>query len=127
MIISAVGAIVAFMVASTTVLADELVDNLGPVPPHEPILAWVGSERIIAFYHPDGGNCVVHLVVWNPKDVSGESAAGFKTNLSPQQMGHVDAAENESAHLQCEANAERLALVDTSKCVKFVAAISSKR
>jgi hypothetical protein len=35
-------------------------------------------------------------------------------------MGHIDAGENESMHLQCGDHAERLALIDTSKCIKFV-------
>ena len=49
-------------------LADELVQNLGPVGPHEPILTDVGSERVIAFYEPDNGRCAVHAVVFDKTD-----------------------------------------------------------
>jgi len=34
--------------------ADDQAQNLGPVAPHEPILASVGSKRIIEFYLPGG-------------------------------------------------------------------------
>jgi hypothetical protein len=37
---AAAGALVALTAASTPARADELVENLGPVGPHEPILAW---------------------------------------------------------------------------------------
>jgi hypothetical protein len=96
-----------------------MVQSLGPVGPHEPILTALGSKRIIAFYEADSGRCAVHLVLWNPTDVNGESSEGFQTTLNPRQMGHID-AENESLHLQCGDNAERLAIVDPSKCIKFV-------
>ena len=67
---AAAGAFVALTAVSTPARADELVQNLGPVGPHEPILAWVGSKRIIAFYSPDSGNCALHVVVWNPSTLS---------------------------------------------------------
>ena len=44
---------------------------------------------------------------------------GFQTTLNPRQMGHIDAAEDKSLHLQCGDNAERLAIVDPSKCHRF--------
>ncbi len=118
--LAATGAFVAFTAVSTAATAHELVDNLGPVSPSEPILATVNGKRIIAFYQPDHGNCAVHLVVWNPTDENADSTAGFEATLSPRQMGHIDAAENESMHLQCSDHAEHLALIDTSKCIKFV-------
>ena len=64
--LAAAGAIVALTVASIPARADELAQNLGPVGPREPILTWVGSKRVIAFYQPDNGNCAVHVVVWDP-------------------------------------------------------------
>ena len=74
--------------------ADELAQNLGPVGPHDPILTTVGTERVIAFYEPDSGNCAVHVVLWNPTDVNAESTEGLGYP-KPQQMGHID-AENAS-------------------------------
>ena len=90
--LAAAGALVAFTAASISARADELAQSLGPVGPHDPILTWVGSERVIAFYEPDGGNCAVHVVLWNPTDVNAESTEGFQTTLNPRQMGHIDAA-----------------------------------
>ena len=118
--LAATGAFVAFTAVSTAATASELVDNLGPVSPSEPILATVNGKRIIAFYQPDHGNCAVHLVVWNPTDENAESTAGFQATLNPRQIAHINYAENKSLYLQCGDNAERLALIDTSKCIKFV-------
>ena len=77
----------------------------------------VGSKRVIAFYEPDSGNCAVHVVVWNPTDVNGESTAGFQADLNPRQMAHIDTAENKSLYLQCGDNAEYLAIVNTAEFV----------
>ncbi len=112
---AAAGALVALTAVSTPARADELVQNLGPVGPHEPILAWVGNKRIIAFYEPDSGNCAVHVVVWDPKDVNAESTAGFQATLNPRQMAHIDTAENKSLYLQCGDYADRLAIVNTAE------------
>jgi hypothetical protein len=110
---AAVGAFVALTAASTPAQAVELVDNLGPVGPSEPILAWVGSKRFIAFYVPGSGNCAVHVVVWDPKDVNAESTVGFDATLDPGQTTSIDRAENKSLLLRCGAYAESLAVVDT--------------
>ena len=114
---AAAGAFVALS-ASLPARAEDLAQNLGPVGPHEPILTTVGSKRVIAFYEPDGGHCAFHAVVWNTADVNADSAARFRADLNPRQMVRIDTAENESLNLQCGANAESLAIVDT----KFVAA-----
>ena len=115
--LAAAGAIVALTVASIPTRADELAQNLGPVGPREPILTWVGSKRVIAFYQPDNGNCAVHVVVWDPADVKAKSTAGFQATLNPRQMAHINTAENKSLYLQCGDNAERLSIVDTAKFV----------
>ena len=105
--------------ASLPARADDLVDNLGPVGPHEPILAWSGSKRVIAFYEPDSGKCATQLVLWDPTD-DGKSAAGFEAVINPRQMAHIDTSERQSFLLQCDGNAERLVIVDPSTCVKFI-------
>ena len=87
--LAAAGAIVALTAASIPARADELAQNLGPVGPREPILTWVGSKRVIAFYQPDSGNCAVHVVVWDPTDVNAESTAGLQATLSPRQMERI--------------------------------------
>lgn len=112
--LAAASTLVAVTAVSTPARADELVENLGPVGPHVPILAWVGSKRVIAFYGPDSGNCAVQIVVWNPKDINAGSTVSFQATLNPRQMAHIDsAADNKSLDLQCGDNAKRLAIVDT--------------
>ena len=108
---AAASAIVALTAVSTPARADELVQNLGPVGPHDPILAWVGSKRIIAFYQPNSGNCAVHVVVWDPKDVNAESTVGFQTTLNPGGTTSIDSVENKSLTLKCGDDAETLAIV----------------
>ena len=109
----------ALSVESIPTRADEMAQNLGPVGVHEPILTTVGGKRVIAFYEPGGGNCDLHVIVWNQNDASGDSVARVRVSLNPRQMVHIDSAENKSINLQCGDNAETLALADTSK---FVAA-----
>ena len=115
---AAAGAL-ALSLASIPTRADEMAQNLGPVGVHEPILTTVGGKRVIAFYEPGGGNCDLHVIVWNQNDASGDSVARVRVSLNPRQMVHIDSAENKSINLQCGDNAETLALADTSK---FVAA-----
>ena len=92
---AAAGALVFLMAAGPPAHANQhVVQNLGPVGPHEPILTTVGSKRIIAFYSPDRGNCAVHVVEWNSADVNAESTAGFQTSLSPGQMAAICSAES---------------------------------
>ena len=85
--LAAAGAIVALTVASIPARADELAQNLGPVGPREPILTWVGSKRVIAFYQPDNGNCAVHVVVWDPADVKAEVNGGLSGYPKPAADG----------------------------------------
>lgn len=114
----AVGVVLAVTTASIPTRADELVENLGPVGPHDPILTTVGSKRVIAFYEPNSGHCAFRAVVWNTTDVNADSASGFQADLNPRQMVRIDTAENQSLKLQCGDNAESLSIVD----MNFVAA-----
>ncbi len=102
--------------------ADELVQNLGPVGPHEAILTEVGSERVIAFYEPDNGRCAVHAVVFDKTDAytGMTTAARVRVSLNPREMVHIDSADNESVKslsLQCGENAEKLTIIDADSLV----------
>lgn len=110
--IAAVGAIVAFSAASTPARADEMTQNLGPVGPHEPILAAVGDKRVIAFYAPGTGTCNVQAVIWNGDDTDAVTAAGIRISLDPGQTASIDSPENKSLTLRCGDYAETLAAVD---------------
>ena len=111
---AAAGALVALTAASTPARADDLLSNLGPVRPHEPILTTAGGKRIVAFYVPDGGHCALNAVVWEDRDV-GTSAARVRVSLEPGQMVHIDSVENQSLNLQCGDNAETLAVVNSDE------------
>ena len=102
--------------------ADDFAQNLGPVGPHEPILATVGGKRVIAFYEPGSGNCRLHVVVWNRTDESGSSAARVRVSLNARQLVHIDSADNELLDLQCGDYAETLKIVDTSRMITAGAA-----
>jgi hypothetical protein len=108
---------VALSAPTTPANADEMVQNLGPVGPHEPILAPVGSKRVIAFYKADNGNCAVHVVVWNPKDINAESTVSFQATLSPRQTAQINTAEHKPFTLKCGDHAETLAAIDTDQQV----------
>ena len=113
--LAAVGTLVIAGALSLPVRADELAQNLGPVGPHDPILATVGSKRVIAFYTPGGGHCGLHVVVWNPTDAEASSTIRVRMSLNPQQRVHIDSAENKSLGLQCGDDAERLTIVDSGE------------
>ena len=55
------GALIALTAATTPASADEMVQNLGPVAPHEPMMATVGNKHVIAFFVP--GNLKIRLPV----------------------------------------------------------------
>lgn len=113
----AAGAFVALTAASLPARGDELVQNMGPVGPNEPILTTVGNKRVVAFYVPGGGHCGINVVVWDNTDEDGNSAARLRVSLNPRQMIHIDSADNKSINLQCGDYAEALAIVDTSKLI----------
>jgi len=107
------GTLIALTAVSATARADDLAQNLGPVGPHEPILATVGSNRVIAFFVPGSNRCALHTVVWN-RD---ESAIRVRANLEPGQIVHIDSAQNETLNLQCGSNAAILGIVETDELV----------
>ena len=112
----------ALAAASMPACAEDLVQNLGPVGANEPILTTIGNKRLIAFYEANGGQCGMHVVVWDHADVSGNSAARFRVTLAPYQEVHVDAAENKSLGLRCGESADTLAVVTANKFVTAGAA-----
>ena len=72
---AAAGTLLALTTVITPASADDMAQNLGPVGPHEPILATVGNKHIIAFFVPGNGQCNVQVVIWNAEDMEAKSAA----------------------------------------------------
>jgi hypothetical protein len=114
--IAVIGAVAAFTSLSVPAVADELT-YLGPVGPHEPILASVGSERVIAFYLPGNNQCAMHAVIGDRSSDSEPARTRIRISLEPGQILHIDSVEGDSLNLRCEGN--RLAVVDTDNAVAF--------
>src|SRR5262245_1019254 len=102
---------VALTAISTPVSADEIVQSLGPVQAHQPILITVGNQHVIAFFVPGDGRCNVRTVIWSAEGGEGKSA-GIQVSLSPGQTASIDGSATESLRLQCGDNAETLVVLD---------------
>src|ERR1041384_3666005 len=81
--------------------AGEPVKNLGPVPPHQPIVTTFGNKGVIAFYEPDGTHCGLYAVVYNLSDESGSSAAQVRLSMNAAQVVNIDSPDSKSLSLQC--------------------------
>src|SRR5262245_24067828 len=89
-------AIVVLTAVSTPASAAEMVQNLGPVSAHEPILKTVGNKHVIAFFLPGNGKCNVQVVIWNADDVEAKSAGRVRIGLNPGQTAAIDSSATES-------------------------------
>jgi hypothetical protein len=116
---AAAGAFVTLTALDLPARADELVQHLGPVGPHEPILTTFGNKRVIAFYEPDNGRCAINAVVYDKTDAETgmTTAARVRVSLNPRQVVHIDSTDNKSINLQCGDRADMLALVDSGELV----------
>ena len=114
-------AFLAFTAFNFSARADELVQLLEPVGPHQPIIASVGNKRVIAFYLPGSSQCALHAVIWE-NDINAAvdtPAVRIRVSLEPGQIVHVDTTENKSLNLRCGSNAETLSIVDNEEAVAF--------
>lgn len=100
------------------VYADDPVEHLGPVGPHEPILTNVGSKRVIAFYTPGENACALQAIVWTQEE-NPTAPARVRVSMDPGAIVHIDSPENESLNLQCGDNAKKLAVVEDDEQVAF--------
>ena len=117
--LAAASALLALTAVNTSAHAEELVQNLGPVGPHEPILTTVGNKRILAFFEPGNGYCAIQAVIWNTTDLNEDTTSRVRTNLNPGQLMIFDTPDNKTLKLQCGDKAERLAIIENQG---FVAA-----
>ena len=119
--IAAAGAFVALTAFGLPARADELVQYLGPVGAHEPILTTFGNKRVIAFYEPENGRCAINAVVYDKTDADTgmTTAARFRVSLNPREIVHIDSTDNKSINLQCGDRAETLSLIDNGELVAF--------
>jgi hypothetical protein len=104
--------------ASTAALAEEPLNNLGPVGPREPILVTVGSQRVVAFYVPERGECAVSTVMWKDAGADAPYASSrVRVSLKPGQMVQVDGPQRQSLGLLCGADASTLAVVAPAEMI----------
>lgn len=104
------------------VYADDPVEHLGPVGPHEPILTNVGSKRVIAFYTPGENACALQAIVWTQEEDT-TSPARVRVSMDPGAIVHIDSPENESLNLQCGDDAKELAVIEDDQRVAFGLAV----
>jgi hypothetical protein len=102
-------------VAGSPARAEEPLNNLGPVGPHEPILIAAGAQRVLAFYEPERGGCAVSAVTW--KDVAPDAPFRVRVSLKPGQMFQLDGADRQPVSLLCGADASTLALVAPAELI----------
>ena len=114
---AAVGTLVILGGVGLSARADEPIQHLGPVGPHEPIMTTVGSKGVIAFYEPDGTHCGLYAVVYTLNDESGASGTQVRIRLAARQVINIDSPDNKSVSLQCGDYAETLGIVDPSMVV----------
>jgi hypothetical protein len=108
---AAASALVALMAVNIPVHADELAQNLGPVGPYEPILAPVGSRRVVAFFVPESGRCAVDAVIWNNTDEryliarfwphTANLAESIRVDLVQGQTLQINSDEGDKLNLRC--------------------------
>ena len=104
---AAAGALVAVTAASIPARAYELAQSLGPVGPNEPLLITLDGKRVIAFYVPDVGHCVVNSVAWDTTGADADLPVRVRISLEPGQIVHIDSA-GKSLNLRCGDNAASL-------------------
>lgn len=109
--IAGVGALAALTVLALPVRAEELASNFGPVGPHEPILATLGGQHVIAFFVPERGSCAVSAIIWKDAGADAPYASSrVKVRLRPGEMVQFDEIKK-SMNLLCGADAATLSVV----------------
>jgi hypothetical protein len=113
-VLAATATALAMGTASTPILADEYVTNLGPVGPNKPILATFSGQRFLAFFAPELGSCAVHTFMW--KDAG--ATTRVMLSLRPGEMVRFDNAHL-SLNLLCGVDASSLAVVPPTELLTF--------
>src|SRR4029078_9478730 len=81
--------------------ADEPLNNLAPVAPHERIVIAAGGQRVLAFYQPERGGCAVSAITW--KEAAPDAPFRVRVSLKPGQMFQFDSAQRQLISLLCVA------------------------
>src|SRR5262245_34870275 len=109
--VASAAAVVAFTAVNTPASANEIVQNLGPVPAHQPIVKTVGDKNVLAFFEPGNGQCNVQAVIWNVDEIE-TNPTRVRVSLHPGQSASIDSSATASFKLRCGDDAETLAAID---------------
>jgi hypothetical protein len=109
--VASAAAVVALTAPSTPASANDMVQNLGPVPAHQPILKTVGNKNVLAFFEPGNGQCNVQAVIWNVDEIE-PNPTRVQVSLCPGQSASIDSSATASFKLRCGDHAETLAAID---------------
>lgn len=122
--IAAAGALIALAIAQPAAAGDQRT-NLGPVGPHEPILATFGDKRLIAYYEPNGDECSVSAVVFDTSPNGGGSASTrVRVVLHPGELFFLDDVADRTVILTCAPNAGMLTVLNRHELLTKSASVN---
>jgi hypothetical protein len=110
--ILAAGALSLIATTGFAVSAETRATSLGPVGPHQPILANVGESRLLAFYEPDHGTCVVSAVMSTSAKDGSVDAKRARVSLHPGELFNLDGVNNERVVFTCAPDAKAMAVLN---------------
>lgn len=110
--ILAAGALSLIATTGFAVSAETRATSLGPVGPHQPILANVSESRLLAFYEPDHGTCVVSAVMSTSAKDGSVDAKRARVSLHPGELFNLDGVNNERVVFTCAPDAKAMAVLN---------------
>lgn len=114
--------------ATNSAIAEETVENFGPVGPYDGIIATMGSTHVIAFFEPANGHCSLNVVMWD--DLAGDpgvSAKRTRVRINAGDLFRIETVAHGTLNLKCGKGAATLAAVDTESLTASGIAIQPER
>jgi len=122
--IAAAGALALLTAVPLASAGDTTLANLGPVGPDEPILAKVGTSRLVAYYRPDNGKCAVSAVMFTTSpDGGGHESTRVRVALHPGELFHLDSVKDERVVLTCGPDAKALTVLNRGEILTRSASV----
>ena len=110
--IAAASALSLFVATDIAGAEDSRALELGPVGPHEPILANVGKSRLVAFFRKDQGKCAVSAVISTATADGGVDAKRVRVALHPGELFHLDGTSRERVVFTCAPEAQAMTVLN---------------
>jgi len=80
----------------------------------EPILTSIGERQIVAFYEPEGVDCLLFASVKKNIVAPPESVVRLRVALGPHQRIQIEGTDRKSLILECGENAAILTVIEGS-------------